>query len=99
MQTDAEFWILFREFDGFGTRSFIHHQAGAGQNAFAMRANNGFIDGARAAESIGIDDEPAASDSSVGQFGVHSLCGGALFQPWRFRQCHSWVKWRPERTD
>ena len=44
MQANPEIWILFRERDGFGAGRFVHHQAGGGEDAFAMRADDGFVD-------------------------------------------------------
>ena len=59
MQADAELRVFFRQRDGFGAIGFIDHQACTGQNAFAVRTDDGFVDGARAPEIVGIDDEAA----------------------------------------
>jgi hydrogenase/urease accessory protein HupE len=53
--------MLARQGHGFLKRGFVHHQAGSGENAFLMGADHGLVDGDRAAEVIGIDDEAAAS--------------------------------------
>ena len=44
VQSHAELWIFFGQRDGFIARQFIHHQAGGRKDAFAMRADNGFVD-------------------------------------------------------
>ena len=59
MQADAQPGIFLRQRHGFGEAGFVHHQAGAGQNAFAMRADDGLVDGRRTAEIVRIDDEAA----------------------------------------
>ncbi len=59
MQADAEFGILPREFYGLVKTGFVHHQACGGQNAVAVRADDGFIDGWRQSEIVGVDNEPA----------------------------------------
>jgi len=59
VQTDAEFGIFLRQFYGFVKSDFVHHQARACQNAVAMRANDGLIDGMRTPEIIRVDDEAA----------------------------------------
>ena len=64
MQADAEFWIFLRQFHRFVKTGFIHHQAGGRQNAFAMRANDGFIDRMRKAKIVGIHDQAARRDVS-----------------------------------
>ena len=71
MQANAEPWIFPRQSDGFVAGGFIHHQAGGGQNAFAVRADDGFIDGMRQAEIVRVDDEAAAGGRSS-EFGVRS---------------------------
>jgi hypothetical protein len=57
MQADAQFGILLRERNRFVARRLVHHQTGGGQNPFAMRADDGLIDGVGAAEIIRVDDE------------------------------------------
>src|ERR1035438_6209605 len=57
MQTDAQPWIFLRQLNRLVEAEFVHHQAGAGQNAFAMRADDGFIDGMRTAKIVRVDDE------------------------------------------
>src|ERR1035437_678214 len=57
MQADAEFGILLCERNRFIKPRFVHHQARGGQNPFAMRADDGFIDGMRTAKIVRVDDE------------------------------------------
>ena len=45
MQADSQFGGLFCERHRFVARGLVHHQAGGGQNPFAMRADDGLIDG------------------------------------------------------
>src|SRR5439155_7592144 len=59
VQADTEPRILPRQFDGFVRSLAIDHQTGGGEDAFAMRAHDGVIDGRRTAEVVGVDDEPA----------------------------------------
>jgi len=59
MQADAELWIFVCQFNRFVARGLVHHQAGAGQNAFAMRADDGFIDGMRTAKIVRVDNQTA----------------------------------------
>ena len=79
MQADAEFWIFLCQLDRFVEARFVHHQAGGGQNAFAMRADDGFVDGMRTAEIVGVDNEAAAAMRLRIVKAVHSLersCAG-----------------------
>src|ERR1051325_9224916 len=57
MQAHTQLRMFPRQRDGFGIGGFVHHQAGAGQNAFAMRANHCLIDTLGAAKIIGVDDQ------------------------------------------
>jgi len=57
VEADSEPGIFSCESNGFIECGLIHHQAGSGENAFTMGANDGLIDGGRAAEVIGVDDE------------------------------------------
>ncbi len=59
VQADAELWILPRQGDSLIATGFVDHQAGGGQDAFAMRADDGFIDGVRTAEIVRVDDQAA----------------------------------------
>src|SRR5213082_357050 len=61
VQADSEPRILPREFNCLVRRPAVYHQAGRGENAFAMGAEDGLVDGARPAEVVGVDDEPADS--------------------------------------
>jgi len=58
MQTDIEGGIFFRERRGLVASRLSYHQAGAGQDPFAMRANDAGVDLARISEVIAIDDQP-----------------------------------------
>ena len=59
VQADAEPGIFPGEFHRFGAARFVHHQARGGQNAVAMGADDGFVDGMRTAKVVGVDDQPA----------------------------------------
>ena len=60
MQAHTEPRILPRLLDGFVRSLAVDHQAGGGEDTFAMRADDGVVDGVCAAEVVGVDDEPAA---------------------------------------
>ena len=60
VQADAERRVRLRERYSLGERLAIHHQARRGENAFAMRADDRFVDRARTAEVIGVDDQAAS---------------------------------------
>jgi hypothetical protein len=45
MQTNAEGGIRFSELNGFCEGRSVYHEAGGGQDAVAMGAHNGLIDG------------------------------------------------------
>ena len=70
MQADAELGIFLRQRHGFVAAGFVHHQAGGGQNAFAMRADDGFVDGMRTAKVIRVDDEAAGHWTLFGGSGL-----------------------------
>lgn len=57
MEACAKPGVFPGQLDRFVKARFAGHQAGSGQNAFAMGTDNGGIDGRREAEIIGIDDE------------------------------------------
>ena len=59
VQANAELRMFPRQRDGLLIGLLVHHQAGAGENAFAMGAEDGLVDGARPAEVVRVDDEPA----------------------------------------
>ena len=59
MQPDTQSGILFCQVHGLVEAGFIDHQAGAGQDTFEVRPDNGVVDGMGEAEVIGIDDEAA----------------------------------------
>src|SRR5262245_25211942 len=59
VQAHAQPRILQRQINGFVRGLARDHQAGGGEDAFAMRPDDGLIDGMRAAEVVGVDDEPA----------------------------------------
>ena len=59
MQTDAQPGIFLCQFNRLVEAGFVHHQAGGGQNPFAMRADDSLIDGMGTAEIVRIDDETA----------------------------------------
>ena len=54
MESDAESGILSRERDGFVKAFLIHHQAGRGQNPFAMGADDRLVDAVGAAKVVGV---------------------------------------------
>ena len=56
MQAHSQVWVLAGEGHGFLASSFVHHQAGGGQNSFAMSADDRLVDGGRTAEVVGVDD-------------------------------------------
>ena len=58
MQADAQAGIFPRQRHGLAGARLIDHQAGAGQDALAMGADDGLVDGLRAAKIIRIDDQP-----------------------------------------
>ena len=57
VQADTQSRIFFGQGDSFGAIRFVDHQAGGGQDAFAMRADHGLIDGMGATEIVRVDDE------------------------------------------
>jgi hypothetical protein len=57
MQSHAQLWIFSRQPDRFAYPRLIDHQAGGGQNPFPMGANDGLINGLRAAEIIRVDNQ------------------------------------------
>src|SRR5436190_14668155 len=59
MQAYSQARMRPRQLDGFRRRGFVDNEAGAGQNALAMRLDHGRIDPGRAAEVVGINDQPA----------------------------------------
>ena len=59
VQTHAQPRILSRQFSRFTRRRAVHHQAGGGEDAVPVGADDRFIDGSRPAEVVGIDDKPA----------------------------------------
>src|SRR5690349_9206682 len=59
VKADPQARVLAGQFDRFVGGRAIHHQAGGGKNAIAMGTYDGFIDGARPAKVVGVDDEPA----------------------------------------
>ncbi len=59
MQPHAQCRVLAGEGHGFLAGGFVHHQAGGGQNPFAMGADDGLVDGGGAPEIVGVDDEAA----------------------------------------
>ena len=63
MQADTEARIVPRNGDSFVQPGLIHHQAGSGQNALAMSADDSMVDRSGAAEIVGIDDEAGHGDS------------------------------------
>jgi hypothetical protein len=62
MQADAEGGVRFGQFDGFCEGRFVHHQAGGGQDAFLVCADDCFVNGRRAAEIVGVNDQAAKGD-------------------------------------
>ena len=64
MQPHAESRILLRQRHRFGAGRLVHHQAGGGENALAMGANDGLVDGTRAPEIVRIDDQPPVCSSA-----------------------------------
>ena len=54
---DAEARILFREFDGVIEGGAARHQGGAGEDSFAMSADDSFIYSSREAEIVGVEDQ------------------------------------------
>ena len=63
MQTDAEGGVGFGELNCFFERGLIDHEAGRGQNPFLMSADDRLIDGTRAAEIVGVNDEAARAET------------------------------------
>ena len=64
MQSHAQRRILAGEGHGFLKGGFVHHQAGGGQNALAVGADDGLVDGGGTAEVVGIDDQAARHANS-----------------------------------
>ena len=60
MQAQSQLRVLARQADGIFRSFLIDHQAGRGENTFAMGASHRLVDAAGAAEIIGIDDETPA---------------------------------------
>jgi len=59
VEADAEGGVGAGQSDSFGSAGFGDHEAGGGEDAVLMGADDGLIDGGGAAEIIGIDDEAA----------------------------------------
>src|SRR5262245_57838011 len=59
MKAQPQSRILTGKFDGVLRSLAVDHQTGRREDAFPMRADDGLIDGMRAAEIVGVDDEPA----------------------------------------
>jgi hypothetical protein len=68
VQSDTELRIVVYELGGCFRRRLAHHQAGAGDNAFAVGAGDAFVDAGAEAQVVGIDDQlghrPSLSRSS-----------------------------------
>ena len=59
MQPHAQRRILVGEGDGLLKGGFIHHQAGGGEYAFAVGADDRLVDRGGTAEVVGVDDQAA----------------------------------------
>jgi len=59
MQADTQSGVLAGQGDGFAGERGVDHEAGTGEDAFAMGADDGLVDGLGAAKIVGVDDEPA----------------------------------------
>jgi hypothetical protein len=59
MQSHAQRRVLACKGHGFLKGGFVYHQARSGQNALAVGADDGLVNGGRAAEVVGVDDEAA----------------------------------------
>jgi hypothetical protein len=64
VEADAKGGRLASEGHRFVKGGFVYHEAGGGEDAFAMSADDGFIDGMRAAEVVGVNDQPAGGESN-----------------------------------
>jgi hypothetical protein len=67
VEPDAECGSLVGQGDRFVESRFVHHQAGARQNAFVMGADDSFVDAGRRPEVVGVDDESARADGRSGE--------------------------------
>ncbi len=63
MQPHAQRWVLAGKGHGFLKGGLIHHQAGGGENALAVGADDGLVDGGRAAKIVGVDDQAARREA------------------------------------
>jgi hypothetical protein len=59
VQPDAEAGVLPCQVDSLGTGGFVYHEAGGGQDAFSMSADDGPVNGGRSPKIVGVDDETA----------------------------------------
>src|SRR6266700_1412596 len=57
VQPHAQSRMLAGQGDGLFEGRLVNHQAGAGQDAVAVGVDDGLVDGGRAAEVVGVDDE------------------------------------------
>ena len=80
MQADAEFGIFLRERNRFIEARLVHHQARGGQNAFAMRADDGLVDGMRTAKIVRVDNEASGQASMLSGLRMDRLEVGPTFQ-------------------
>lgn len=61
MQADAEARIFLCQLNSLIEAGFVDHQTGGGEDAFAMRADDGLIDGLGQPKVIRIDNEAVRS--------------------------------------
>ena len=79
VQADAKARILSGQFDGFIGLRAVDHQAGRGEDAFAVRVDDGVVDGTGASEVVGVDDEPAQGTHA--EFGAWLFIAIRIFHP------------------
>ena len=82
MKTDAQVGIFTRERDRFASCVFINHQTGTCKDSLLMRCDDRAIDGSRATEIIGIDDQtPGHENKGVSDDAIirkESTSGGPI---------------------
>ena len=66
VQPHAQARVLAGQRHRFLAGGFVHHQAGGGQDAFAVGADDGLVDGGGTAEVVGVDDQAARAAGVIG---------------------------------
>src|ERR1035437_9179221 len=99
VQADAEFGIVLRQFYRFIETGFVDNQTRGGQNAFAMGADDGGVDGGGKAEVVGVDDETARHWVWSSGFSWSESRLKAELRTGCLKAGHSWAKLNQSRNE